>query len=92
MDRKTKKFIFRRCAAWFPRNYSHPRHSGQCKGKKKNIESGRKAGLTPLELMSAKPCAPEEGLEELMELVDQGEANNAQLRANSLLVDKCLPS
>ena len=25
-----------------------------------------------------------------MELVDQGEANNAQLRANSLLVDKCL--
>ena len=43
---------------------------------------GRKpAGVTNLELMRALPGAPEEDIEGLMEMVDQGEANNAQLRA-----------
>ena len=42
---------------------------------------GRKpAGVTNLELMRALPGAPEEDIEGLMEMVDQGEANNAQLR------------
>ena len=68
---KSKKFI------------SHQRHAGQCKGKKKNMERrGRKpAGVTNLEWKRALPGAPEEDIEGLLEMVDQGEANNAQLRA-----------
>ena len=80
---KSKKFICRRCGAGFPRKDSHQRHAGQCKGKKKNMErKGRKpAGVTNLELMRAVPGAPEEDIVGLLEMADQGEANNAQLRA-----------
>ena len=39
------------------------------------------AGVTNLELMRAHPGAPEEDIEGLLEMVDQGETNNAQLRA-----------
>ena len=85
----SKKFLCRRCGAGFPRKDNHHRHAGQCKGKKKNMERrGRKTnGVTPLEVMRALPGAPEEDIQGLMEMVDQGEANNAQLRANSLLLE-----
>ena len=79
---KTMKFICR-CEAGFPRKDNFERHSAVCDGVKRNKEKrGRKPQkVTDRQFRRAYPAAPEEELQEMMEVNTQLTAKNNDLEA-----------
>ena len=76
------KFICR-CEAGFPRKDSYERHNAVCDGVKRNKEKrGRRPQkVTDRQFRIAYPAAPEEELQELMEVNTQLTAKNNDLEA-----------